>query len=318
MSFDRSGARMTDQLRIATRKSPLALWQAEFVQQALTRSHPGLDVVLCPMSTRGDKILDTSLSKIGGKGLFIKELEHALLDSRADIAVHSMKDLPMDFPAGLELGAVCERDDPRDALVSNGFASLDDLPQGARLGTSSLRRASQLCHLRPDLQILDCRGNVNTRLAKLDGGEFDAIILAAAGLNRLQMQDRIRQFLPPELCLPAPGQGAVGIVLRAGDEFVRDLLRDLNHDQTAFCVRAERAMNSALQGGCQVPIAAYAELGANQDLNLRGLVANNNGSKILQASANAPCAQAELLGQQVADDLLSQGAAQLLAAGDRH
>lgn len=308
---------MTQQLRIATRKSPLALWQAEFVQHALIQNHPELDVILCPMTTRGDKILDTSLSKIGGKGLFIKELEQALLDDRADIAVHSMKDVPMEFPAGLQLGAICEREDPLDAFVSNNFAALDELPQGACVGTSSLRRASQLLYRRPDLRIADCRGNVNTRLAKLDAGEFDAIILAAAGLKRLNMQARIRQTLATEVCLPAPGQGAVGIECRSGDARMQGFIASMNDEHTASRIRAERAMNAALQGGCQVPIAAYAELSANQ-LELRGLVSNELGTQILRASGSAPAADAEQLGQQVASDLLAQGAARLLAAGDGH
>lgn len=308
---------MTDEVRIATRKSPLALWQAEYVQQALLKSHPELNVVLCPMSTRGDKILDTSLAKIGGKGLFIKELEQALLEGRADIAVHSMKDVPMDFPAGLELGAICVREDPLDAFVSNTAAGLDDLPQGACVGTSSLRRASQLLHHRPDLKIADCRGNVNTRLAKLDTGEFDAIILASAGLKRLGMQARIRQALAPEICLPAPGQGAVGIEMRSGDSAMQHLLAALNDQPTAQRVGAERAMNTELQGGCQVPIAAFAELGGGE-LELRGLVANDNGTRILRASGRAPGSSAMGLGQQVAQMLLDQGAAELLALVDPH
>lgn len=313
---------MTDEVRIATRKSPLALWQAEYVQHALLQNHPDLNVVLCPMSTRGDKILDTSLAKIGGKGLFIKELEQALLDGRADIAVHSMKDVPMDFPPGLELGAVCMREDPLDAFVSNTAAGLDDLAQGACVGTSSLRRASQLLHHRPDLKIADCRGNVNTRLAKLDAGEFDAIILASAGLKRLGMQARIRQALAPEVCLPAPGQGAVGIELRSGDIAMQRLLEVLNDASTAQRISAERAMNAELQGGCQVPIAAFAELNEGQ-LGLRGLVANDNGTRILSAassiapSTSEPGAEAVRLGQQVAQMLLDQGAAELLAAVDQ-
>lgn len=309
---------MSESLRIATRKSPLALWQAEYVKAELESLHPELKVELMPMSTRGDKILDTALSKIGGKGLFIKELEQALFDNTADIAVHSMKDVPMEFPAGLALGVICPREDPHDAFVSTDYDSLEALPQGARLGTSSLRRSSQLKHVRPDLQVLDCRGNVNTRLAKLDAGEYDAIILAVAGLKRLAMPERIRHVLTPELCLPAPGQGAVGIELRADDSRTRELIEGLNDAATALRVTAERSLNARLQGGCQVPIAAYAEL-IDGRLNLRGRVADLDGQTLLRAQASDIAERAHALGQRVADDLLAQGADQILAgvyAGD--
>jgi hydroxymethylbilane synthase len=299
-------------LRIATRKSPLALWQAEFVRGELLRHHPQLRVELVTFTTRGDKILDTPLAKIGGKGLFVKELENALLDGSADLAVHSMKDVPMAFPDGLGLAVICPREDPRDAFVSNRYAQLDELPHGARVGTSSLRRQCQLRALRPDLEIVSLRGNVNTRLAKLDAGEFDAILLATAGLVRLDFAARIRQRLATGLSLPAGGQGAVGIEIRSDDARLRALLQPLHDENTALCVRAERALNSHLQGGCQVPIACFAELHEGR-LALRGLVGEPDGSVLLRASAEGPAAAPEALGIAVAEDLLRQGAAQILA-----
>jgi|TARA_B110000902_G_C14289883_1_gene580417 hydroxymethylbilane synthase len=301
-----------DILRIATRKSPLAMWQAEFVQAKLEAAYADLTVELLPMSTRGDKILDTPLAKVGGKGLFVKELEQALLDGRADIAVHSMKDVPMEFPQGLELGVICQREDPRDAFVSNNFASLAQLPRGAIVGTSSLRRQCQLRASRPDLKILDLRGNVNTRLAKLDAGEYDAIILACAGLIRLGFEDRISESMSVEQSLPAGGQGAVGIELRVDDERVRQYLSVLNHTDTAACVTAERAMNKHLEGGCQVPIAVYAIL-ANGQLSLNGLVGAVDGSKILRAEISGPVSEAKALGVALAEDVLAQGAGAILA-----
>ncbi|MGL5949018.1 MAG: hydroxymethylbilane synthase [Aeromonas sp.] len=300
-------------VKIATRKSPLALWQAYFVKAQLEAHHPDLAVELVPMSTQGDKILDTPLAKVGGKGLFVKELEQALLDGRADIAVHSMKDVPMDFPAGLGLHTICEREDPRDALVSNQFASIEALPQGAVVGTSSLRRQCQLRAARPDLVIKDLRGNVNTRLAKLDAGEYDAIILAAAGLKRLAMSDRIRALIAPEYSLPANGQGAVGIECRLDDSAVHALLAPLEHAPTRARVVCERAMNRALQGGCQVPIGAYAVI-ENEQLWLRGLVGSVDGEHILRAEGRAACADAQALGECIAAQLLSQGADKILAA----
>ncbi|MFZ2320968.1 MAG: hydroxymethylbilane synthase, partial [Pseudomonas sp.] len=248
------------EIRIATRKSALALWQAEYVKACLEQAHPGLLVSLVPMVSRGDKLLDAPLAKIGGKGLFVKELETALLDNEADIAVHSMKDVPMDFPEGLGLFCICEREDPRDAFVSNTFASLDELPAGSVVGTSSLRRQAQLLALRPDLKIHFLRGNVNTRLAKLDAGEYDAIILAAAGLIRLGFGARIRASISVEASLPAGGQGAVGIECRSADAEIHALLAPLHHRETALRVTAERALNKHLNGGCQVPIACYALL----------------------------------------------------------
>jgi len=299
-------------LRIATRQSPLALWQAEFVKAELVKHHPALKIELVGFTTRGDKILDSSLSKIGGKGLFVKELEQALLAGEADIAVHSMKDVPMEFPEGLGLITICEREDPRDALVSHRYPHLSVLPEGAIVGTSSLRRQCQLKQLRPDLRIRDLRGNVQTRLNKLDGGEFDAIILAAAGLKRLGLQERITEYLADTVSLPAGGQGAVGIEARANDSRIHDLLKPLNHVDTALCVNAERAMNRRLQGGCQVPIAGYAIREGSQ-LWLRGLVGKVNGEKILRAEQRGDIHQAEALGVQVAEMLLQQGADRILA-----
>lgn len=304
-------------LKIATRQSPLALWQAEFVKAQLLRHHPFLCIELIGFTTRGDKILDSSLSKIGGKGLFVKELEHALLAGEADIAVHSMKDVPMEFPDGLGLATICEREDPRDALVSNHFSSLEQLPHGARLGTSSLRRQCQVKQWRPDLQIADLRGNVQTRLNKLDAGEFDAIILAAAGLKRLGLQQRITAQLADTICLPAGGQGAVGIETRMGtsdrDLQIREWLKPLHHVETDLCVRAERAMNRHLQGGCQVPIAGFALLEKDK-LWLRGLVGSIDGRQVLRAEMRAPASAPEQLGIEVAEQLLAQGAGKILAA----
>jgi hydroxymethylbilane synthase len=300
-------------VRIATRKSALALWQANFVKAELEAAHPGLQVELVPMSTQGDKILDTPLAKIGGKGLFVKELETAMLEGRADIAVHSMKDVPVDFPEGLMLHTICQREDPRDAFVSNSYQQLADLPQGAVVGTSSLRRHCQIKAMRPDLQIKDLRGNVNTRLAKLDAGEFDAIILASAGLIRLGFETRIASFLEVGTSLPANGQGAVGIECRSDDLVVQQLLAPLEHQETRICVLAERAMNRKLQGGCQVPIGAFAVLQQNE-LWLRGLVGQLDGSEILRSEIKGEATQAEQLGTQLAEQLLALGADRILDA----
>lgn len=304
---------MSREIRIATRKSALALWQAEFVKARLEQAHPGIKVSLVPMVSRGDKLLDAPLAKIGGKGLFVKELETALLDNEADIAVHSMKDVPMDFPEGLGLFCICEREDPRDAFVSNTYQSLDELPQGSIVGTSSLRRQAQLLAQRPDLEIRFLRGNVNTRLAKLDAGEYDAIILAAAGLIRLGFAERIRSRLSIEQSLPAGGQGAVGIECRSADADIHALLAPLNDTATALRVTAERALNKHLNGGCQVPIACYAEL-ENDELWLRGLVGQPDGTLLLRAESRAPSAQAQALGVEVAKALLNQGAQRILDA----
>ena len=301
-------------LRIATRESPLALWQAEYVKTTLLASHPGLQVELVPMTTRGDQILNSPLSRIGGKGLFIKELEVAMMEGRADIAVHSMKDVPMEFPEGLGLAAICEREDCRDAFVSNNHETLDSLPHGAIVGSSSLRRQCQLRALRPDLQLKDLRGNVGTRLRKLDSGEYDAIILASAGLIRLGMPERIRQFIPTAQSLPAGGQGAVGIECRLDDKSTMDLLQSLHHEPTAICVTAERAMNTRLQGGCQVPIAALAELNPDNTIQMRGLVGTVDGSRILRSEISGAAHLAEELGITLADDLLRQGASAILEA----
>ncbi len=301
------------EIRIATRKSALALWQAEFVKAELKAAHPHLKVTLVPMVSRGDQLLDSPLSKIGGKGLFVKELETALLAKEADIAVHSMKDVPMAFPEGLGLYCVCEREDPRDAFVSNNYANLDELPQGSIVGTSSLRRQAQLLAQRPDLQINFLRGNVNTRLAKLDAGEYDAIILAAAGLLRLGFAERIRSSLDVSSNLPAGGQGAVGIVCRSDDAEIHALLKPLHHADTAVRVTAERALNKHLNGGCQVPIACYAVLEGEQ-LWLRGFVGQPDASILLRAEQRAHKKDAEALGIAVAEDLLAQGAGEILAA----
>ena len=303
-----------DLIRIATRESPLALWQAEYVKAELLRAHSGLRVELVPMTTRGDQILDSPLSRIGGKGLFIKELEVAMLQGHADIAVHSMKDVPMEFPEGLGLAAICEREDCRDAFVSNNHETLDSLPHGAIVGSSSLRRQCQLRALRPDLQLKDLRGNVGTRLRKLDSGEYDAIILASAGLIRLGMPERIRQFIPTAQSLPAGGQGAVGIECRLDDKSTMDLLQSLHHEPTAICVTAERAMNTRLQGGCQIPIAALAELNPDNTIQMRGLVGTVDGSRILRSEISGAAHLAEELGITLADDLLRQGASAILEA----
>lgn len=304
----------TKLLRIATRGSALALWQAEYVKARLEAAHENLQVELKVMKTRGDKILDVPLAKVGGKGLFVKELETAMLAGDADIAVHSMKDVPMEFPEGLGLAVICEREKPTDAFVSNKYASFDSLPQGAIVGTSSLRRQCHIRALRPDIKIEFLRGNVNTRLAKLDEGQFDAIILATAGLTRLGMADRITEQLSIEQSLPAAGQGAVGVECRVDDVDTLALLKVLHHEDTSICVTAERAMNRHLNGGCQVPIAGFAVLEPGGQLYLRGLVANPDGEEVLRAELRGPVEQAETIGIQVADALLAQGAQQILDA----
>lgn len=298
-------------IRIATRQSPLALWQAQYVQSQLMACHPGLQVELVPMVTKGDIILDTPLAKVGGKGLFVKELELAMLDGRADIAVHSMKDVPVEFPEGLGLVTICEREDPRDAFVSNQYASLADLPQGSIVGTSSLRRQCQLRQKRPDLVIRDLRGNVGTRLSKLDNGEYDAIILAVAGLKRLGLENRITCALTPEECLPAVGQGAVGIECRLDDQTTRDLLAPLAHRATTLRVQAERAMNMRLEGGCQVPIGSYAEL-EGDELWLRALVGAPDGSLMVCGERRGPASDAHSMGVDLAEELLAKGAREIL------
>jgi hydroxymethylbilane synthase len=304
---------MTDILRIATRQSPLALWQAEFVKAELEKFHSELKVELVPMVTRGDKILDTPLAKIGGKGLFVKELEHAMLEGKADLAVHSMKDVPMEFPQGLGLSIICEREDPRDAFVSNQFKHIDELPKGARVGTCSLRRQCQLMANRPDLEILELRGNVGTRLAKLDDDQYDAIILASAGLKRLGLERRIAHEIEPDWMLPAGGQGAVGIECRMSDTKTLNYLAPLNHSETAVRVKAERAVNHYLQGGCQVPIGVFSTISDNQ-IRIEGLVGKIDGSEIIQRSIVGPLEQNEQLGVTLAKQLLDAGAGEILAA----
>jgi hydroxymethylbilane synthase len=303
----------TDSLRIATRKSPLALWQAEHVRERLREANPGLRVELVTMSTQGDRVLDSPLAKIGGKGLFVKELEQGMLEGRADIAVHSMKDVPVELPHGLGIGAILEREDPQDAFVSNRFGSIDELPEGARLGTSSLRRQCQLRARRPDLQLSDLRGNVNTRLSRLDQGDYDAIVLACAGLKRLGMAARITRALTPEELLPAIGQGVIGIECRLDDETVRRLIEPLEHAPTRLRVQAERAFNAALAGGCQAPVAGFSLL-EHDLLELRGLVGWPDGSKIVRGQISGPSQDAETLGRELAEELLSRGARPILQA----
>ena len=313
-------------VRIATRKSALAMWQAYYVKDQLLLNFPHLCVELIPMSTQGDRILDTPLAKIGGKGLFIKELEIAMQNDLADLAVHSMKDVPVDFPDGFGLHCICERENPFDAFVSNTFDKFEDLPKGAVVGTSSLRRQAQLKAIRPDLSIKDLRGNVNTRLQKLDDGLYDAIILAAAGLIRLDMQPRIKHELDENFCLPAVGQGAVGIECRNDDNELIAMLQKLNHPETALRVRAERAVNAKLQGGCQVPIGSFATFknvskASNTDgeLTLTALVASPDGTLVLKTSHCVVCPindiqSAQTLGNTVADILLAKGAKAILDA----
>ncbi len=308
---------MLNMITIATRESPLALWQAEHVRSRLMALHPGLRVELSGMTTQGDQILDSPLSRIGGKGLFVKELEVAMAEGRADLAVHSIKDVPMDLPEGFELAAIMQREDPCDALVSNHFSRLEDLPAGSRVGTSSLRRQAQLRARFPLLEIDTLRGNVNTRLRKLDEGQYAAILLAAAGLKRLGFESRIRATLTPEESLPAVGQGAIGIEIRVGRPELAALLAPLNDPETAACVRAERAMSRALQGGCQAPIGGYA-IPREGKLFLRAFVSDLAGGRFLRAQADGDPADPETLGHVVADALIAQGADRLMAELAEH
>ena len=301
------------QITIATRGSPLALWQAEHVGARLQALHAGLKVSLLTMKTRGDKFLDAPLAKVGGKGLFVKELEVGLLEGRADIAVHSLKDVPVAFPEGLELALVMEREDPRDAFVSNRYDSLASMPAGTLVGTSSLRRQTQVRERYPELRVDWLRGNVNTRLGKLDDGQYDAIILAASGLQRLGFDDRIKVAIAPEECLPAIGQGVLGIEIRTDDNELRELIAPLAHAETTLRVRAERAFNQTLNGGCQVPIAGYAVLEGDQ-IYLRGLVGKPDGSEVLRAEIRGSSDQAHELGVDLAQQLLARGADRILAA----
>ena len=302
---------MKSTLRIATRKSPLALWQAEHVKARLMEAHKGLEVELVTFTTKGDKILDTPLAKIGGKGLFVKELETAILEGKADIAAHSIKDIPMEFPKGLFLATILEREEPCDAFVSNDFSSIQSLPENSVVGTCSLRRRSQLLSKRPDLKIKDLRGNVNSRLEKLDNGDYDAIILACAGLIRLDMEKRIKQRISSSWILPAVGQGAVGLEAREGDEEVLSLISVLKHDDTTDRIIAERALNKRLEGGCQVPIASYAMLDGDT-LHLQALVGEPDGSKIVLGDISGHRNDGEQLGEKLAEDLLSRGAKEIL------
>lgn len=337
---------MKNKIIIGTRGSKLALWQAEWIKSELLKLYPHLDIELNKIKTTGDKILDVPLSKIGGKGLFVKEIEEALLRGEADIAVHSMKDVPTDFPEGLHLAVITKREDPRDVFITRAveqqssraaenrkdiIKSFKDLPQGAIIGTSSLRRSSQLLNIRPDLKIEQLRGNLDTRLRKLDEGLFDAIILAAAGVKRLGWADRITETLDPEISLPAIGQGAVGIECRIDDKFINELIAPLNHSETSICVRAERAALKKLEGGCQVPIAAYARLqkrehkienlstkpkttdkDSNYSLIMDGLVSSVSGDKIIRGHIEGDPEKAEAIGIQLAEYLLSNGARQIL------
>ncbi|MDR3478118.1 MAG: hydroxymethylbilane synthase [Gammaproteobacteria bacterium] len=300
-------------ITIATRKSPLALWQANWVKACLENSHPHLAVHLLGMTTTADNMPFLPLNKVGGKGLFVKELEEALLSKKADIAVHSMKDMPMDLPVGLRLGAICTREDPWDVFISNAYGAFAHLPEGAIVGTSSLRRQSQLLALRPDITTHYLRGNINTRLAALDKGEFAAIVLAQAGLNRLCLEDRIREVFTADHILPAAGQGALGIECREDDSEIAAIIATLNDAATSLCVKAERAMCKELGGGCSVPVAAYAVI-EDEEIFLRGLVSEPNGSLVLKAEAVNTLSHPEILGIAVAKDLLNQGAGDILAS----
>jgi hydroxymethylbilane synthase len=303
----------TEPFRIATRKSPLALWQAEHVRARLQDAHPGLTVELVTMSTKGDRVLDSPLAKIGGKGLFVKELEQGMLAGDADIAVHSMKDVPVEFPDGLGIGAILEREDPHDAFVSNRYACVDALPEGALVGTSSLRRQCQLRAVRPDLDIRDLRGNVGTRLGKLDNGDYAAIVLACAGLKRLGLADRITRSIDTGAMLPAIGQGIIGIETRLDDARVSELLAPLHDGETAVRLAAERSLNATLAGGCQAPVAGHAVLDGNE-LRLRGLVGWPDGSSIVRGEVSGDAVDAESLGRALAEDLLTRGARPILDA----
>lgn len=300
-------------IRIATRKSPLAMWQAEHVAAELRRHHPQLQVEIIGMSTKGDRILNIPLANIGGKGLFLKELEEGLLEGRADIAVHSMKDVPPELPPGLQLPVIMERQDPCDAFISNHYASVAELPQGAHVGTASLRRQCQLLARRPDLRISVLRGNVNTRLAKLDAGDYDAIILAASGLQRLGLEARIRSIISAEDSLPAVGQGALGIECREGDERVLKLIEPLQHLPSQIRLQAERALSGRLQGSCQVPLGAYALLD-DGELYLRGLIGTPDGKQVIRGEIRGAPAQAAALGTKLGDELLARGGDKILAA----
>ena len=303
---------MKKKIIIATRGSKLALWQAEWVRSKILALDPSLDVELLKIKTTGDKILDVPLAQVGGKGLFVKEIEEAMLRGEAGLAVHSMKDVPTDLPDGLHLGAILRREDPRDAFISSKYKSFNELPKGASVGTSSLRRSCQLLSIRPDINIVTLRGNLDTRLKKLDDGLFDAIILASAGVKRLGYESRIAEILSTEVSLPAIGQGAVGIECRTDDAFINNLILSLNHEETSVCVRAERAALKRLEGGCQVPIAAHAVLEGGR-LFMRGLVGSVSGDRIIRGSLDGNPADAEAIGKSIAEDMLKRGAREILA-----
>jgi hydroxymethylbilane synthase len=299
-------------IRIGTRASQLALWQANWVKAELEKRYPGLEVTLTKIKTQGDKILDVPLAMVGGKGLFVKEIEEAMLRGEIDIAVHSMKDVPTIFPSGLALRCITEREDPRDIIILKpGFKTFMDLPQGARIGTSSLRRKAQLLHLRPDFVMIDIRGNVETRIRKLTEDDLDGVVLAAAGLNRLGFAGQISEYLSTDICVPAIGQGALGIESRIDDGAINDMIDFFNHPATAWAVRAERALLRRLEGGCQVPIAAFATVEGAR-LTLNGLVASVDGQEFLKKRAEGPALEAEKIGISLADDLLIRGAGKIL------
>lgn len=298
-------------LRIATRKSPLAMWQAEHVRDRLVILYPQLTVQIIGVKTEADRVLGKSLGEMGGKGAFVKELETALLAEQADIAVHSMKDVPVDLPRGLEIVAILRREDPRDVFVSRAYAAIDELPSAASVGTSSLRRRTQLLAYRPDLQLLDIRGNIGTRLGKLDAGDFDGLVLAASGVKRLGLSEQISEYLATDVILPAVGQGALGIEARSADNSVQELLAPLNDDESWNCVQLERDVNRILFGGCSVPIAAYAAA-KNDQIKLSALVGRLDGSEIIRAAAAAKYEAAATLGKQVAARLLNKGARRIL------
>jgi hydroxymethylbilane synthase len=298
-------------LKIATRNSPLALWQAEHVKQQLIDLHPDLNVELVSMTTEGDRFLDAPLVAVGGKGLFIKELEQALLNGEADIAVHSMKDVTIDLPDELVMPVILKREDVRDVFISNNYKQIEDLPDGAVLGTSSLRRQSQVKALHPGIELKDLRGNVGTRLRKLDDGEYDAIMLAAAGIIRLGLKERITQLIPESVLLPAIGQGAIGIECRAGDTDVHELIAPLNDHETSLCVETERAFSRRLFGGCQLPIAGQASIKGNQ-INLVGLVARIDGSEVIKSELSGDIEKCDETGTTLAESLLERGADEIL------
>ncbi|MEF3169334.1 MAG: hydroxymethylbilane synthase [Deltaproteobacteria bacterium] len=298
-------------LRLATRKSVLAVTQSTWVKDRLEALNPGLDVELVRITTKGDRILDVPLARIGGKGLFVKDIEEALLAGEADFAVHSLKDVPAEVPEGLEVSVFPEREDARDAFISRNGVALAALPSGSRVGTSSLRRMVQLRSRRPDLDIISLRGNLDTRLRKLDAGEFDAILLAAAGLNRLGLAGRVTEFLDPEVMLPAVGQGALALEFRTDDTVTRRILAPLHHQETAVCVTSERAFLSRLEGGCQVPIGAHAVIDRDT-LRLSGLVANEDGTRVIRREKIGPVSSPETLGTALADEILAEGGAEIL------